>query len=68
MKLQKTLLLLIFCLITVGVGYAQKSPASTNSSNQAIKSSPAYAEILLRKTELECRKFADFIHRGFSKN
>ena len=52
MKLQKTLLLLIFCLM-VGVGYAQKSLASTNPSSQAVKSSPAYAEILLRKTELE---------------
>ena len=52
MNLSKTLLPLIFCLM-VGVGYAQKSPALTNPSSQAVKFSPAYAEILLRKTELE---------------
>jgi hypothetical protein len=53
MKLQTALFYLTFCSMMVGVCNAQKSASSANSSSQSVKSSPAFAEVLLRETELE---------------
>jgi uncharacterized protein involved in exopolysaccharide biosynthesis len=58
MSLQRIgLRLLMFYLMLGGVCYSQQKlqtpPPSSPKSNQAAKASPAYAEILLRKTELE---------------
>ena len=45
------ILISILTLLTSLVSFAQQPQKTSN--NQAVKSSPAYAEILLRKTELE---------------
>ena len=47
----RLLLFLSLIFLSFSLGYAQQMPKSTNA--QIIKSSSAYAEILLRKTEVE---------------
>src|SRR5215212_7551216 len=56
MRLPRILMLLVLYLIIIGVCYSQKPQTSTiapNSKTQDIKGSPAYAEILLKRAELE---------------
>lgn len=45
-------LILSFVLFFFGYAQAQIKPVKTTANAQAVKSSPAYAEVLLQKTEL----------------
>jgi hypothetical protein len=51
MKLKSIFLVTLFFLLLGSSVYPQTTPLDT--ATKAIKSSPAYAEVLLRKTELE---------------
>ena len=51
MKRLAVTLILVFCFCAVA--YSQGKPATTTAALEPVKASPAYAELLLRKTELE---------------
>lgn len=46
-------LIAVILFVSVGVCFAQVKSSTTPAASDPVKSSPAYAEILLRKTELE---------------